>query len=56
MNFGLPNRGMGDGWTYSIQQIKLGFKQLINLVWMNDYGQFSIMPLTEEPIFNQDKS
>lgn len=49
MNFWMPQTGpMGDGWayTYTANKIK-GFKQTHQpSPWMNDYGQFSIMPLT----------
>lgn len=49
MNFWMPQTGpMGDGWayTYSASKIK-GFKQTHQpSPWMNDYGQFSIMPIT----------
>ncbi|WP_348822873.1 GH92 family glycosyl hydrolase [Flavobacterium aestuarii] len=49
MNFWTPQTGnMGDGWayTYRASQIK-GFKQTHQpSPWMNDYGQFSIMPVT----------
>ena len=49
MNFWTPQTGkMGDGWayTYDATQIK-GFKQTHQpSPWMNDYGQFSIMPVT----------
>ncbi len=58
MNFWTAQTGgMGDGWTYVYTADKIrGFKQTHQpSPWMNDYGQFSIMPLTEEPIFNQDK-
>src|SRR6218665_128831 len=49
MNFWTPQSGgMGDGWahTYRATRIK-GFKQTHQpSPWMNDYGQFSIMPVT----------
>ncbi|MDR1738389.1 MAG: GH92 family glycosyl hydrolase [Candidatus Symbiothrix sp.] len=58
MNFWSPQTGkMGDGWmyTYTADKIK-GFKQTHQpSPWINDYGQFSIMPLTGEPVFEQDK-
>ena len=51
MNFWTPQTGkMGDGWayTYSSKQIR-GFKQTHQpSPWINDYGQFSIMPVTGE--------
>ncbi len=39
---------MGDGWIYTYAADKIyGFKQTHQpSPWMNDYGQFSIMPLT----------
>ena len=47
MNYWSPQTGkMGDGWmyTYTANKIK-GFKQTHQpSPWMNDYGQFSIMP------------
>jgi len=49
MNFWTPQTGkMGDGWqyTYSADKIR-GFKQTHQpSPWMNDYGEFSIMPVT----------
>lgn len=47
MNFWTPQTGkMGDGWTYVYTADKIrGFKQTHQpSPWMNDYGQFSIMP------------
>ena len=48
MNFWTPQTGrMGDGWqyTYTAEKIK-GFKQTHQpSPWMNDYGEFSIMPV-----------
>ena len=49
MNFWMPQTGpMGDGWAYSYSASKIkGFKQTHQpSPWMNDYGQFSIMPIT----------
>ncbi len=57
MNFWTPQTGvMGDGWTYCYTEDKIrGFKQTHQpSPWMNDYGQFAVMPLTGEPVFNQD--
>jgi len=56
MNFWTPQTGrMGDGWQYTYTADKIrGFKQTHQpSPWMNDYGEFSIMPetslhLTEE--------
>ncbi len=49
MNFWTPQTGgMGDGWQYTYGANKInGFKQTHQpSPWMNDYGQFSIMPVT----------
>ncbi len=49
LNFWTPQTGkMGDGWTYTYAADKLrGFKQTHQpSPWINDYGQFSIMPVT----------
>ena len=49
MNFWTPQTGrMGDGWTYAYAADKLrGFKQTHQpSPWINDYGQFAIMPVT----------
>ena len=49
---------MGDGWTYTYTADKLrGFKQTHQpSPWINDYGQFTIMPETgETPIFDEEK-
>lgn len=58
MNFWSPQTNdMGDGWmyVYSADKIK-GFKQTHQpSPWINDYGQFSIMPITDEPVFDQNK-
>ncbi len=54
MNFWTPQTGgMGHGWPYSYTDDKIrGFKQTHQpSPWMNDYGQFSIMPMTGEPTF-----
>ncbi|WP_353184479.1 GH92 family glycosyl hydrolase [Parapedobacter lycopersici] len=58
MNFWSPQTGkMGDGWmyTYTAERIR-GFKQTHQpSPWMNDYGQFSIMPITGEPTFDENE-
>lgn len=58
MNFWTPQTGkMGDGWayTYAAKKIK-GFKQTHQpSPWMNDYGQFSIMPVTGKLRFKEDE-
>ena len=57
MNFWTPQTGkMGDGWmyTYTAEKIR-GFKQTHQpSPWMNDYGQFSIMPVTGKLAFLED--
>ena len=59
MNFWTPQTGkMGDGWTYTYTADNLrGFKQTHQpSPWINDYGQFTIMPETgEAPIFDEEK-
>lgn len=58
MNFWMPQTGkMGDGWAYVYWHDKIrGFKQTHQpSPWINDYGQFSIMPQTGNPEFDQDK-
>lgn len=58
MNFWVPQTGsMGDGWTYTYTADEIrGFKQTHQpSPWMNDYGQFSIMPVTGNLTFDQDR-
>ena len=58
MNFWTPQTGkMGDGWTYQYTATKIrGFKQTHQpSPWINDYGQFAIMPMVNAPEFNEDK-
>ncbi|SHG12485.1 alpha-1,2-mannosidase, putative [Pedobacter caeni] len=58
MNFWTPQTGkMGDGWAYTYDADKIrGFKQTHQpSPWMNDYGQFSIMPVTGKKKFEQDE-
>ncbi|WP_268224897.1 GH92 family glycosyl hydrolase [Sinomicrobium oceani] len=58
MNFWTPQTGkMGDGWAYMYTADKIrGFKQTHQpSPWMNDYGQFSIMPVTGKLRFNEDE-
>ena len=58
MNFWMPQTGkMGDGWAYTYASDRIrGFKQTHQpSPWINDYGQFSIMPLTGKPEFDEDK-
>lgn len=50
MNFWTPmTTRMGDGWTYSYTSHKItGFKQTHQpSPWINDYGQFCLMPLKD---------
>jgi len=57
MNLWTPQTGkMGNGWAYTYSADKIrGFKQTHQpSPWMNDYGQFAIMPLTGKKRFNQD--
>ncbi|WP_255748243.1 GH92 family glycosyl hydrolase [Pontibacter liquoris] len=57
MNFWTPQTGkMGDGWAYTYTADKIrGFKQTHQpSPWMNDYGQFALMPLTGKLRFNED--
>ncbi len=56
MNFWTPQTGkMGDGWQYVYTANKIrGFKQTHQpSPWINDYGQFSIMPVTGKPEFEE---
>ncbi|HDR50283.1 MAG TPA: glycoside hydrolase family 92 protein, partial [Mariniphaga anaerophila] len=49
MNFWTPQTGrMGSGWIYTYDATKIrGFKQTHQpSPWVNDYGQFSLFPLT----------
>ena len=58
MNFWMPQTGkMGNGWAYVYSHDKIrGFKQTHQpSPWINDYGQFSIMPETGEPVFDEEK-
>ena len=64
MNFWTPQTGRnGDGWQYVYTEDKIcGIKQTHQpSPWINDYGQFSIMPLanigeaTPDRIYNEEK-
>lgn len=58
MNFWTPQTGkMGDGWQYTYTANKIrGFKQTHQpSPWINDYGQFSIMPVVGRPEFDENK-
>lgn len=57
MNFWTPQTGkMGDGWAYTYTADKIrGLKQTHQpSPWINDYGQFAIMPVTTGPVFDED--
>ncbi|WP_346238740.1 GH92 family glycosyl hydrolase [Niabella insulamsoli] len=56
MNLWTPQTGrMGDGWAYKYSDDKIvGFKQTHQpSPWMNDYGYFSIMPITGKMRFKE---
>ncbi|MDR1055139.1 MAG: GH92 family glycosyl hydrolase [Prevotellaceae bacterium] len=58
MNFWVPQTGkMGDGWAYTYTADKIrGFKQTHQpSPWINDYGQFSIMPVTGKPLVDEEE-
>ena len=58
MNFWTPQTGkMGDGWQYVYTAHKIrGFKQTHQpSPWINDYGQFSLMPVTGTLEFDEEK-
>lgn len=58
MNFWLPQTGkMGSGWAYVYSADKIrGFKQTHQpSPWMNDYGQFSLMPMTGKLRIDEDE-
>lgn len=50
------DRKDGDGWAYTYASDKIrGFKQTHQpSPWINDYGQFSIMPMTKQLKIDQD--
>jgi len=57
MNFWTPQTGkMGNGWAYTYGADKIrGLKQTHQpSPWMNDYGQFAVMPITGAKRFNED--
>lgn len=57
MNFWMPQTNtMGNGWAYQYGADKIrGFKQTHQpSPWINDYGQFAIMPVTGGLNFTQD--
>ncbi len=56
-HFWTPMTGtMGNGWTYSYTADKIrGFKQTHQpSPWMNDYGEFVIMPVTTGLVFDEN--
>ena len=58
MNFWTPQTGkMGSGWQYVYTDDKIrGFKQTHQpSPWMNDYGQFSILPMTDKLSFDEEE-
>ena len=58
MNFWVPQTGKnGDGWQYTYTATKIrGFKQTHQpSPWINDYGQFSLMPTVGDPVFDEDE-
>ena len=58
MNFWTPQTGeMGDGWAYTYDSDKIrGFKQTHQpSPWINDYGQFSLMPVTGRMEIDQNR-
>jgi predicted alpha-1,2-mannosidase len=57
MNFWVAQTGkIGDGWGYVYEADKIrGFKQTHQpSPWINDYGQFAIMPVTGKLVFDQN--
>lgn len=58
MNLWTPQTNvMGDGWAYQYGADKMrGFKQTHQpSPWMNDYGQFAIMPGSGKVVFDQNE-
>lgn len=59
MNFWVPQTGkMGDGWQYKYDQYQIrGFKQTHQpSPWINDYGQFSLMPVIGNKINEEERA
>lgn len=57
-HFWTPHTGrLGDGWAYVYTADRIrGFKQTHQpSPWMNDYGQFSVMPVTTGPFWEEDQ-
>lgn len=58
MNFWSPQTGkIGDGWSYTYDAEKIvGIKQTHQpSPWINDYGQFAVMPVAGKRVFHQDE-
>ena len=58
LNFWVPQTGkMGDGWQYTYAAKKIrGLKQTHQpSPWINDYGQFSLMPIVGKPVFDEEQ-
>ena len=58
MNFWTPQTGkMGNGWAYTYTDTKIrGFKQTHQpSPWINDYGQFAVMPMVGQPEFDEER-
>ena len=58
MNFWTPRTAkMGDGWQYTYTANKIyGFEQTHQpSPWINDYGEFTIMPMTGKPVVDEAK-
>ncbi|MBQ8060759.1 MAG: GH92 family glycosyl hydrolase [Bacteroidales bacterium] len=57
MNFWTPQTGRdGNGWTYTYSATKIrGLKQTHQpSPWINDYGAFSLMPVTTGPVYDEE--
>ena len=57
-HFWTPQTGRnGDGWTYTYSATKIrGLKQTHQpSPWINDYGAFSIMPVTTGPVYDENE-
>ncbi len=57
MNCWVPQTGKnGDGWQYTYTANKIrGFKQTHQpSPWINDYGQFSLMPTVGDPVWDEN--
>ncbi len=57
MNFWMPQTGkMGDGWAYVYTADRIrGLRQTHQpSPWINDYGQFAVMPVSGVPVFDEE--